>query len=99
MRTQSLAAESVVRKNLGDKTIPSRLRPDTKSRPRPGDCRMLESLPLLTGSLGAVEALEEPFQRHFERLPNSEYLKVGDHSVLILDPRDSTRIKVDASSL
>ena len=52
-----------------------------------------------TVHLGAIEAFEEPLHLDLERLANSEYLKVGHQTVLILDSRDSTRIEVDACGL
>ena len=52
-----------------------------------------------TVHLGTIEALEEPLHLHLERLANSEYLKVGHQTVLILDSRDGTRVEVDACGL
>ena len=52
-----------------------------------------------TVHLGAIEAFEEPLHLDLKRLANSEYLKVGHQTVLILDSRDSTRIEVDACGL
>ena len=58
-----------------------------------------EKSTLDTVHLGAIEAFEEPLHLDLERLANSEYLKVGHQTVLILDSRDSTRIEVDACGL